>query len=328
MNAGRLAGLLGLMTGAGVAGRPEEANAAAIPGIGGRLVAAAKDVVGKGGSRRTMPAGTLEPLGFDTARLVDPRITSNEVHAGPHMLVSRSGTGEMSMEDAAGKLEQMLNSRSAIAIPNFPQRNPHGHRLSSGVMYDTFGNTPFAIPFSARQDGKILFYTGFIPDGAKRQFADSRVKDFFNTHPELRPSGETPFPSHIRSQESPPAVAQQRGLSAGGEPLFKESLGDLLRKGKKNLPALAGASGAALSHYGAEPEPAHAFPGVQAYAGKPDLPLESPWLDPADIIAAPVGVPGAAAKAFSMAMAPAVSYGLDKLGGILGMLASDEERQR
>lgn len=138
-------------------------------------------------------------------------------------------------------------------------------------------------------------------------------------------SGETLRSSHLRSQELPPAVAQRPGFSAVGEPAQVEGiLGELPAKGKKNLPALAGASGAALSHYGAEPEPAHAFPGVQAYAGKPDLPLEAPWLDPVDMLVAPVGVPGAGAKVSAMAMAPAFSYGLERLGGLLGRLGAGE----
>ncbi len=97
-----------------------------------------------------------------------------------------------------------------------------------------------------------------------------------------------------------------------------------MAKGKKNLPALAGASGAALSHYGAEPEQAYAFPGSRAYRGRPERPVEAPWLDPVDMLTAPVGVPGAGAKAFAMGMAPAFTYGLERLGGLLGRLGAGE----
>lgn len=48
--------------------------------------------------------------------------------------------------------------------------------------------------------------------------------------------------------------------------------------------------------------------------------LESPWLDPVDIMAAPIGVAGTGAKAAAMALDPAVSYGMDKLGGMIGRL--------
>ena len=102
----------------------------------------------------------------------------------------------------------------------------------------------------------------------------------------------------------------------------------LMAKGKKNLPALAGASGAALSHYGAEPEQAYAFPGSKAYRGRPERPVEAPWLDPVDMLTAPVGVPGAGAKAMAMAMAPAFSCGLERLGGLLGRLGAGELREK
>ncbi len=87
------------------------------------------------------------------------------------------------------------------------------------------------------------------------------------------------------------------------------------------MSAIAGASGAALSHLAGDAEPAY------AYTGKPDLPVEEPWLDPIDVFMAPAGVAGIGRKALAMAVTPAVSYGMEGLGGLLGMLARAHEMQ-
>ncbi|MBQ5728531.1 MAG: hypothetical protein IIV56_06400, partial [Mailhella sp.] len=54
--------------------------------------------------------------------------------------------------------------------------------------------------------------------------------------------------------------------------------------------------------------------------------LESPIVDPADILTAPFGVAGAGAKAAAMAAEPFISYGMDKaINGLLGLFSDEEE---
>ena len=57
-----------------------------------------------------------------------------------------------------------------------------------------------------------------------------------------------------------------------------------------------------------------------------DKPLESPIVDPADLITAPFGVAGLIPKAAAMAAEIPISYGMDKaINGLLGLFDDEEE---
>ena len=86
----------------------------------------------------------------------------------------------------------------------------------------------------------------------------------------------------------------------------------------------AGATAAALAPSSAEAKP-YQFPSDKRGTVLYEPGLESPIVDPADLITAPFGVAGAGAKAAAMAAEPFVSYGIDKLmGGILGLFGKEE----
>lgn len=68
-------------------------------------------------------------------------------------------------------------------------------------------------------------------------------------------------------------------------------------------------------------DPKHIYHGTVLY----EPGLESPIVDPADILTAPFGVVGAGAKAAAMAAEPFISYGMDKAINGLFDLFSDEE---
>lgn len=75
--------------------------------------------------------------------------------------------------------------------------------------------------------------------------------------------------------------------------------------GKSRLPAIAGAG--TLGYVNTEPG------------------LETPLFDPVDMPTAPIGVPTKAGKAAAALLAPAVSCGVDKLGGLLDCFMGEKE---
>lgn len=96
------------------------------------------------------------------------------------------------------------------------------------------------------------------------------------------------------------------------------------------LPAVgAGATAAALAPSYAEaaiPGEQYVFPADKRGTVLYEPGLESPLVDPADLLTAPIGVPTAALKAASVAAEPFISYGMDKaINGLLGLFDDEEE---
>lgn len=88
----------------------------------------------------------------------------------------------------------------------------------------------------------------------------------------------------------------------------------------------AGAGAAAMGASDAQASAPYSVPSdIQAQwnsfrqSGKlPEKPLEAPVWSPADLAVAPIGAATTAGKAAAMAADPLMSYGADKLGGLLG----------
>lgn len=92
------------------------------------------------------------------------------------------------------------------------------------------------------------------------------------------------------------------------------------------IPAVG--AGGLLSLMGAEEAEAkpYQFPAEKRGTVLYEPGLESPLVDPADLITAPFGVAGAGAKAAAMAAEPFISYGMDKaINGLLGLFDDEEE---
>ena len=92
------------------------------------------------------------------------------------------------------------------------------------------------------------------------------------------------------------------------------------------IPAVG--AGGLLSLMGAEEAEAapYQFPADKRGTVLYEPGLESPIVDPADILTAPLGVAGAGAKAAAMAAEPFISYGMDKaINGLLGLFDDEEE---
>jgi hypothetical protein len=71
---------------------------------------------------------------------------------------------------------------------------------------------------------------------------------------------------------------------------------------------------------------AYQFPADKRGTVRYEAGLESPSVDPVDVLLAPVGAVGAGAKAAAMAAEPFISYGMDKvMGGLLSMFGDEEE---
>ncbi|MBR5186594.1 MAG: hypothetical protein IKW19_09890 [Akkermansia sp.] len=74
------------------------------------------------------------------------------------------------------------------------------------------------------------------------------------------------------------------------------------------------------------PDEKYVFPAQKRGTVLYEPGLESPLVDPADILTAPIGAVGAGAKAAAMAAEPFISYGMDKaINGLLGLFSDEEE---
>ena len=230
--------------------------------------------------------------------------------------------------------------------------NDHGkeispERLEDGVhailygdnRFHTIGNPPHENGLGSIVDGKG-YNASLMPESdythvyqmnpinAKRLLKKRSLSDPMD--------GAAGHPISIQPDNSG-SISQRAGLSADMGSLD----GNLSPSGsgvKGTFPwarVLGGDMGAAASDMPSEPEYTDAGELV-AYEATPqeiaegnrryerellqEPGLEAPWLDPIDIMTAPIGVVGKGAKAAAMALDPAISYGMDKLGGMVGRL--------
>lgn len=125
------------------------------------------------------------------------------------------------------------------------------------------------------------------------------------------------FPNQIK------AVANRGTFNPADPNIYK---GIIPAVGTGGLLGLMGASEAQAAIPGED----YVFPAQRPGYVTPDYiddkPLESPLVDPADLLTAPIGVPTAALKAASVAAEPFISYGMDKaINGLLGLFSDEEE---
>ena len=90
------------------------------------------------------------------------------------------------------------------------------------------------------------------------------------------------------------------------------------------IPAVG--AGGLLSLLGAEEAEAapYQFPADKRGTVRYEAGLESPSVDPVDVLLAPIGAVGAGAKAAAMAAEPFVSYGMDKALAYISKLWGEE----
>ncbi len=291
MNLKTLGGLLGILTGASL---PDDAEGA--PAVKG--FAEMYDKAVRAGSKKMMYAGTLVPDVFERAVRRDRAITQNVVKVGTHGGQARMATNEMEPLEVGRHIENLLNFGETQVLPNFPSRNFQNN--AKGMFYLNDGKDIVA-PFSGGSGGDVVLRTVFEPQADRRKFIEGYLG---------RP--KSPI-SGIRSDV--PASAQPQGFSAVRQPSVEKNISEMLFPGKSKLPVIAGAgSGAGLTLW-----PADAPGYVNTEPG-----LEEAW-NPAELPAAMAGVPGMAGKAAAALLDPAVSYGADKLGGLLDYFMGEKK---
>jgi hypothetical protein len=304
------------MAGSEALGGPEEAQAGTYPWFKKAMLRSYYDFKPRGkGLRpdRSQPrisAGFLEPRPWESLSGLDPG-RRNMMLVSPHPLVSRmKGEAPWPIAKTIRSMEHLLNDPNAAVIPNI---NPLHGNAPYGVLSQK-GNGFLFAPISPYRD-RYYLNTIIGLDGKQTEYALAGVEGG------LFPSPASLSPGNAGYNGLAVAGSQLRPISDVTPNQSKTSLSELPLNGKKNLSAIAGASGAALSRLAGDAEPAY------AYTGKPDLPVGTPWLDPIDVLMAPAGVAGIGRKALAMAVTPAVSYGMEGLGGLLGMLARAHEMQ-
>ena len=287
-----LGGLPGLIA---ASSQPDDAEGA--PAVKG--FAKMYDNAMRAGSNKMMYAGTMEPDVFERAVRRDPSLRNNKVFIGVHGGKARKATNEMEPLELGRHVENLLNSGETRVLPNFPSKN---FRINGKGMFYLNDGKNVVSPFMAGENGDVILKTLFQPDYEKRKFIEGYLG---------RPLSPI---SGLRNDI--PASAQPPGLSAVRQPSVEKNIPEMPFPGKSKLPAIAGAgTGAGLALW-----PADAPGYVNTEPG-----LETPLFDPVDMLTAPIGVPTKAGKAAAALLAPAVSCGVDKLGGLLDCFMGEKE---
>lgn len=147
----------------------------------------------------------------------------------------------------------------------------------------------------------------WVTDVLKKQGYDS-IKDLGG---KFNPVGHT---VHIPFEPTQIKAASNRGTFNPADPNIY-----------KSIPWAIGAGGL-LSLIGAEEAEAapYQFPADKRGTVRYEAGLESPSVDPVDVLLAPIGAVGAGAKAAAMAAEPFVSYGMDKALAYISKLWGEE----
>lgn len=284
-------GLLALMD-------AEEAEAApAVKDFAKRYAKAVAD-----GDKRMMYAGSLEPNVFEEAAKKDSGLQNNRVFMGPHGGEARLATGEMVPDEVGRHVENLLNSGETRALPNFPTNNYRNN--TKNMLYLNDGKDIVA-PFMAGRSGDIVLRTAFEPQKDRMKFIDGLL-------------GRPKAP--ISGLRSDPASAQPQGLSVVSKPSIESTIPASSNSRKAIIPLAAGGVLLPATATG------YQFPADKRGTVRYEAGLESPSVDPVDVLLAPIGAVGAGAKAAAMAAEPFISYGMDKImGGLLSMFGDEEE---
>jgi hypothetical protein len=284
-------GLLALMG-------PEEAEAApAAKDFAKNYAKAVAD-----GDKRMMYAGSLEPEVFDQAAKKDNGLQNNRVFMGPHGGEARLATGEMEPEEVGRHVENLLNSGETRVLPNFPSNNYRNN--TKNMLYLNDGKDIVA-PFMAGRSGDIVLRTAFEPQKDRMKFIDGLL-------------GRPKAP--ISGLRSDPASAQPQGLSVVSKPSIESTIHDSSKASKAIIPLTVGGVLLPATATG------YQFPADNRGTVLYEPGLESPIVDPVDILTAPFGVAGLIPKAAAMAAEPFISYGMDKaINGLFDLFSDEEE---
>lgn len=294
--------------------KAKEAEAApAVKGFAKKYDKAVRD-----GDKRMMFAGTLDDEVYKAATKKDPSVKQNKVFVGPHGGEARLATGEMTPEEVGRHIENLLNSGETKVLPNFPSNNYRNN--TKNMLYLNDGKDIVA-PFMAGKSGDVVLRTAFEPQKDRMKFIEGYLGRPLSPMSGLRDnpaSAQPPGLSAVRQPSidgllgrpkapisglrSDPASAQPQGLSVVSEPSTESTIPQIEGSYKKNLPVMAGT-----------------MTGLSAEQG-----LETPFLDPVDLILAPLGVAGWGQKAAAMAAEPFVSYGMDKALEYISKLWGEE----
>ena len=248
----RAAQAVGLGVGAS-AFSPEEAEAfPAVKDFASSYGAAVR--AKKGGH---MLAGSLDnEEAFVGAAKRDSSIKNNNVEISIHAGRERWIKDGVEPEETGRMVEEILNSNSSRAMPNFPTSNPALARSKGMIQVkDSVTGKDIVAPVIGNESGNVVFKTTMNPVGSKQAWLDRYLG---------RPT------SPMSGLRGNPASAQPPGLSAVEERSSDVTIPESVNGNNKFIPAvpLAAGLGAGL----AMPEDAQAAgQGIPQPSGEPSL---------------------------------------------------------
>jgi hypothetical protein len=246
-----------------------------------------------------------EPLLRDLAQM-NARYRDPAAFLGYHGATSRNIKDKGSLERTADAYRKLLDSEKTQAIPNFP-----GRRTSEALLLPDSPKSLFA-PVGPGNAGEINISTIIDPENKKvlshlEQLLASREVGKLSSMSRDHRAISAGVPS-----------TQRRPISAVEEQAAIEELISLIT-GKVKTVAPVAATGGLLGMMGqvgeaaaAAPEPEYQWAQWDDAWGS-DPPLESPVVDPIDMMLAPIGAATWLGKAAAVAAEPAISIGMNYL---------------
>ncbi len=240
-------GLLSLIAGTGAAAalQPGEAEAATYPGFV-KLFPKLVTVEGRKELRKLglldddgrFYVGTLEPEVYEALKKRDKSVLDDNVWISRHAADRRIEEG-VKPEDLAQAIADLIDSKEAKVLPNFPSRYPqrdHARWMLAGKRGDTYT----AAPLRTGEFGDVELKTAFEPQYDKKAYLD-RIDWGGPRLPFMFTLAPLPWQS----------IPQLQGLSAVSRPYQEKSLSegnqDVKSGPSSGNPALQGLLGA-LEH--------------------------------------------------------------------------------
>jgi len=289
--------MLGIM--AAEAMKPDEAEAAR-PRYMTELVDALRRLESavKGENVPEMDFGTFEGKRLRQIQAVNPKFTKGPLKLSGKNIAKfaekRIANDQLTPEQLVDGLNSVFHGTRSKVFPD---------KKDGAVMFSQDGEHVWRGVAAPHED-----FSGMVT-GYRYPVGDMKK--------ELRKSSDgRPFPSYPSTQEG--TLPGRFTTVEESEPV-KETISSAsgFRKGK--IPAIAGASTPLWwpgeAEGGETPEARARRLGVVFEPG-----LEAPYLDPVGMAVAPVGVAGAGAKVLAAMAEPAIAYGMDRLGGMIGRI--------